>query len=225
MVFKRRSIIFFKMNQILILFLSIILSTNLFSQDSISTASIGLVISFELQHNTSNNTEQSITPAATIGIEYAEYKKRYSYRGGLYYSRKKDLDILPYLDYIGIGSSSEPAQIFPSVAVLTTLDLSLSLQIFYYTEPKMKLYGNLGLLNSFSFYNNEDYEFFGQRYDSFNRSLTLRALAGGGVIFKIKENLGLDISAGRKISLYTFEDHFIRPFDSFSFQLKLEYFF
>jgi len=213
------------MKKILFLLVSFFCPSILFSQDTISTSSIGLAISYQLQHNTSNNTEKNITPATTIGIEYAEHKPLYGYQAGIYYTQLNNLDILPYLDYVGDGSPAGPQPIYPSLATLRTFDFLLAGRIFYYSEDEVKLYAHAGLMNSFNVYNNKDYVFFFSRYETANHSLTLRTIIGLGVLIRLREHIGMDISASRKILLHAFDEHFIRPFDSFNFQMKLEYFF
>lgn len=213
------------MKRITFLLIALLPSCLLFSQDTLSKNSIGLAISLEIQNNTASNRKKDLTAAATIGVEYTNFKSRFGYRAGIYYTQLNDLDILPYLEYVGDGSGAAPNQIYDNPASLKIIDFLLSGQVFFFTKNKVKLYANLGLISSVSFYNNEDYELFAPRYESHNLSLGLRTLVGGGSKIQLQEYLGLDISAGRKVLLYVFEDHYIRPFDSFSFQLKLEKFF
>lgn len=182
-------------------------------------ASLGIFVSYDLLNNTSNNADKFITSGQTIGIEYSEIKGMFGYRLGLAASIIKDQDLLNYLN-----SYITPSQlpIYPSIATLSVIDLQTSLQYVYYEGEKVDLYGNGGMLLTVGRYHNEDYtKYFLVPERDPTQSLSIRGLLGGGLIYKINSKLQVDISFHRKLRFHTFENHYIQPYSSYNFQVKI----
>ncbi len=129
--------------------------------------------------------------------------------------------MVPWLDLLLID-----IWIQPEPHPFHIIDLPLSGQI-YLGKKRLKAYGNFGLINSLSIYNNSDYKnYIGTGDHLGKRSLSFRYMFGMGLNYQFGKHIGIDLAVNRKKRLLTFEDHYIRPRDvNYSFQTTINYIF
>jgi len=211
------------MKKSLLLIIACIFSLNTI-QAQHKTSSIGIAASYDFFKTPPSlyNYDSSISKGITYGIEYAETKGILGYRAGIFYTRLKDQELTPfdYSDFFLID-----IYLPLSTSTLEVIDLPISGQV-YLGKKKLRLYGNLGILTSLSFYENEVYEkTFLYNEEVIRRSLSFRGIYGAGITYQFSKHLGIDLSVHEKIRLHTIDDHYIRPRNSFGFQTKFNYIF
>ncbi len=185
---------------------------------------IGLATSYEvLQTNDDPYDYYGAQPnrGFSYGIEYTETKGIWGYRAGVFYTKIKDQVLRPSSEILFIDDWFGPKLNFYSI------DFPLSGQI-YVGKKRLKAYGNLGLINSMSYFKNHDYDdyYFNRGNKLGNRSISFRYMYGMGLTYQFGKHIGLDVGVNRKKRLYTFEDHYIKPRDvDYSFQTTINYIF
>ena len=186
------------------------------------TAMLGVSVSYEIFQNRTNYFESENSRGAFFGLEYAESKRFWGYRAGIFYSHIEDQTLFnfeypAYLDYIDL-------YIYPSPSTLEIIDFPISAQAYLpLGKSRVKLYANLGVMTSLAFF--EDKTNFFDSPESDNKSYSLRGIYGGGVTYQFAKHFGIDVAVNKKRTFYTFNDNFRKPFNSLSFQTTINYIF
>ncbi|MFT5168029.1 MAG: hypothetical protein ACI8P3_003268 [Saprospiraceae bacterium] len=188
------------------------------------TVMLGFSASYEIfqnqasyYSNKSNNTKSSF-----FGLEYSESKRFLGYRAGIFYSRIQDQTSFDF-------ETSEIlflANIFilPVPSTLEIIDFPISCQVYLpFGNSGIKSYFNLGLMASLAIF--EDKTEFYYPPKNGNKSYSLRGIYGAGISYQFVKHFGLDIAVNKKRTLYTLDDNFRKPFNSLSFQTKVNYIF
>ena len=187
------------------------------------TYSLGLSVSYEVFKIHSNYFGTNENNKGTFwGVEYSESKRFLGYRAGVFYSRIKDRTAFDF----DFPNSLFLIDIFilPVPSTLQIIDFPISGQVYLpLGSSRIRLYGNLGIMTSLVFF--EDKTDFYFRDEKGNKSLSFRAIYGGGISYQFARHFGVDIGVNKKRTFYTLDDNFRKPFDSLSFQTIVNYVF
>jgi len=178
---------------------------------------LGLSASYDYFENRSSYSSDKYIEGITIGLEYTERKGAFGFRAGISYSKIKD-----YVPYFNQNLLTIDIFIWPQESRISVIDFPLTGQV-YLGKKKLKLYLNAGLsttLSKVDRINDQYLNYFAYDYDVF-KSLSFRAIYGGGLTYQFVQHLGMDIGFIKRTRLHTLDDHYLKPADSFGIQTKI----